>query len=188
MKHLGEEEGEEESVSESVRDLPSDAVKELLSEGVSFCNSSSFSLSSFSSANCYFTSHHRYAPVASFASSASKAASTLLLLPFLLSLHSPPPHINFAHFASVFCSSHIIQTTPKPSFKIRTSHFSLLTPLNDTPISSIPFPLKFPSHRSFSAMITLFGYNSTSCSFTFYFCICTCAFLFLLITIVCLRV
>ncbi|XP_027940830.1 putative tRNA pseudouridine synthase Pus10 isoform X1 [Vigna unguiculata] len=34
MKHLGEEEGEEESVSESVRDLPSDAVKELLSEGV----------------------------------------------------------------------------------------------------------------------------------------------------------
>lgn len=158
LKHLGEEEEEEEeSVSESVRDLPSDAVKELLSEGVSFSNSSSFSFSSFSSANCYFTSHHRYAPVASFASSASKAVSMLLLLPSLFSLLSPPPHINFAHFASGFCSSHIIQTTPKLSFKIRTSHFSLLTPLNDTPISFIPFPLKFLSHLSSSTMITLFG-------------------------------
>lgn len=168
VKRLGGEEEEHklesESESESVQALPSDAVKELLSEGVSFSNSSSFSC--FSSAECYFTSHHRYARVASFASLASMAASMLLLLPSLL---SPPPHINFAHFASGFCSSRVIQTTPKRSFKITTSHFSLLTQLNDTPISSIPSPLKFPSHQSFSTMITLFG-NKASLHFTsFYF-------------------
>lgn len=42
-------------------------------------------------------------------------------------------------------------------FKTTISLFSLLTWLNDKPISSIPFPLKFPFHLSLSMMLTFFG-------------------------------
>lgn len=106
------------------------------------CNSSS------SSANLLL--FHRYALAASFASSASKAPSMLLLPP---SLPSSMQHnkIAFAHFAQGFCSSHILM------FKTTISLFSLLTWLNDKPISSIPFPLKFPFHLSLSMMLTFFG-------------------------------